>query len=184
MTTHVENKPCTIAQQRKTTRFRSLHFPLQEKRTKIPFFCLDSILTFLLTVSTHRRAKADTLANSYETPPSENNAVNDPTTASIVDTTINDFTSNPPPTKPFSTTPSVIITNTKNQEKPCVSSWIQELRTKKIFLTDIQENAGPIEVLLGADVAGKLITGRREELETGLVALETKLGWTLMGKVP
>ncbi|GIY59784.1 DUF1758 domain-containing protein [Caerostris darwini] len=63
-------------------------------------------------------------------------------------------------------------------------SWIQELRTKKIFLTDIQENAGPIEVLLGADVAGKLITGRREELETGLVALETKLGWTLMGKVP
>ncbi|GFT37835.1 CCHC-type domain-containing protein [Trichonephila clavipes] len=49
---------------------------------------------------------------------------------------------------------------------------------------DIQENTGPIEVLLGADVAGKLITGRREELKTGLVALETKLGWTLMGKVP
>ncbi|GFT71315.1 glucose-1-phosphate adenylyltransferase [Trichonephila clavipes] len=49
---------------------------------------------------------------------------------------------------------------------------------------DIQENTGPIEALLGADVAGKLITGRREELKTGLVALETKLGWTLMGKVP
>ncbi|GIY14957.1 uncharacterized protein CEXT_440801 [Caerostris extrusa] len=58
--------------------------------------------------------------------------------------------------------------------------WIQELRTKKIFLTDIQENAGPIEALLGADVAGKLVTDRREELETGLVVLETKLGWTLM----
>ncbi|GFU10013.1 integrase catalytic domain-containing protein [Trichonephila clavipes] len=57
----------------------------------------------------------------------------------------------------------------------------------KIYLSsldDIQENTGPIEVLLGADVAGKLITGRREELKTGLVALETKLGWTLMGKVP
>ncbi|GFV49115.1 integrase catalytic domain-containing protein [Trichonephila clavipes] len=56
----------------------------------------------------------------------------------------------------------------------------------KIYLSsldDIQENTGPIEVLLGADVAGKLITGRRE-LKTGLVALETKLGWTLMGKVP
>ncbi|GFW57686.1 DUF1758 domain-containing protein [Trichonephila clavipes] len=63
-------------------------------------------------------------------------------------------------------------------------SWIHELKTKNIFLTDIQENTGPIEVLLGADVAGKLITGRREELKTGLVALETKLGWTLMGKVP
>ncbi|GFX15068.1 CCHC-type domain-containing protein [Trichonephila clavipes] len=63
-------------------------------------------------------------------------------------------------------------------------SWIHELKTKNIFLTEIQENTGPIEVLLGADVAGKLITGRREELETGLVALGTKLGWTLMGKVP
>ncbi|GFX41881.1 uncharacterized protein TNCV_389941 [Trichonephila clavipes] len=57
-------------------------------------------------------------------------------------------------------------------------SWIHELKTKNIFLTDIQENTGPIEVLLGADVAGKLITGPREELKTGLVALETKLGWT------
>ncbi|GFU41205.1 CCHC-type domain-containing protein [Trichonephila clavipes] len=63
-------------------------------------------------------------------------------------------------------------------------SWIHELKTKNIFLTDIQENTGPIEVLLGANVASKLITGRREELKTGLVALETKLGWTLMGKVP
>ncbi|GFV34212.1 uncharacterized protein TNCV_1924511, partial [Trichonephila clavipes] len=36
----------------------------------------------------------------------------------------------------------------------------------------------PLKVLLGADVASKLITGRREELKTGLVALETKLGWT------
>ncbi|GFU05692.1 DUF1758 domain-containing protein [Trichonephila clavipes] len=63
-------------------------------------------------------------------------------------------------------------------------SWIHELKTKSIFLTNIQENTGPIEVLLGADVAGKLITGRREELKTGLVAFETKLGWTLMGKVP
>ncbi|GFU42425.1 DUF1758 domain-containing protein [Trichonephila clavipes] len=47
----------------------------------------------------------------------------------------------------------------------------------KIYLSsldDILENTGPIEVLLGADVAGKLITGRREELKTGLVALETK----------
>ncbi|GFY17418.1 CCHC-type domain-containing protein [Trichonephila clavipes] len=46
----------------------------------------------------------------------------------------------------------------------------------------IQENTGPIEVLLGADVAGKLITGRREESKTGLVALETKLGWTYTDK--
>ncbi|XP_035213372.1 uncharacterized protein LOC118187295 [Stegodyphus dumicola] len=57
-------------------------------------------------------------------------------------------------------------------------------RNKGIRLTDTQGNPGPIEVLLGADVAGKLFTGKREELRTGLVAIETKLGWTLMGKVP
>lgn len=63
-------------------------------------------------------------------------------------------------------------------------SWIRELKNEKIHLTDTQENSGPIEVLLGADVAGKLFTGKRVELKTGLVAIETKLGWTLMGKVP
>ncbi|XP_035217634.1 uncharacterized protein LOC118190947 [Stegodyphus dumicola] len=63
-------------------------------------------------------------------------------------------------------------------------SWIRELGNKGIRLTDTQGNPGPIEVLLGADVAGKLFTGKREELRTGLVAIETKLGWTLMGKVP
>ncbi|GFR12732.1 uncharacterized protein TNCT_531111 [Trichonephila clavata] len=63
-------------------------------------------------------------------------------------------------------------------------SWIHELKTKKIFLTNTQENTGPIEVLLGADVSGKLITGRREELKTRLVVLETKLAWAVMDKVP
>lgn len=63
-------------------------------------------------------------------------------------------------------------------------SWIKELKSKKISLNDVKEDGGPIEILLGADVAGKLLTGRREELITGLVALETKLGWTLIGKVP
>ncbi|GFW58906.1 integrase catalytic domain-containing protein [Trichonephila clavipes] len=77
-----------------------------------------------------------------------------------------------------------VICNEISSAKKKNGSWIHELKTKNIFLTDIQENTGPIEVLLGADVAGKLITGRREELKTGLVALETKLGWTLMGKVP
>ncbi|KMQ81476.1 zinc knuckle, partial [Lasius niger] len=31
---------------------------------------------------------------------------------------------------------------------------------------------------------GKLLTGRKEVLSSGLVAIETYLGWTLMGKVP
>lgn len=38
--------------------------------------------------------------------------------------------------------------------------------------------------MIGADVGGKLLTGKRVQLSSGLVAVETLLGWTLMGKVP
>ncbi|GFQ65187.1 uncharacterized protein TNCT_513871 [Trichonephila clavata] len=62
--------------------------------------------------------------------------------------------------------------------------WMRELKRKKIFVTDFQNNSGPIEILLGADVVGKLFTGKREELMSGLVAMGTKLGWTLIGKAP
>ncbi|GFU42294.1 integrase catalytic domain-containing protein [Trichonephila clavipes] len=41
---------------------------------------------------------------------------------------------------------------------------------------------GKIEILLGADVAGKLLTGTMFYLKSGPVAIKTKLGWTLMGK--
>jgi hypothetical protein len=40
----------------------------------------------------------------------------------------------------------------------------------------------PIEVLLGADVTRRLLTGCQEVLSGGLVAVETYLGRTLMGK--
>lgn len=41
-----------------------------------------------------------------------------------------------------------------------------------------------VSILIGADIAGKLLTGRRHILKCGLVAVETLLGWTLMGAVP
>ncbi|GFY71989.1 uncharacterized protein TNIN_348621 [Trichonephila inaurata madagascariensis] len=63
-------------------------------------------------------------------------------------------------------------------------SWMRELKRKKIFITDFQNNSRPIEVLLGVDVVGKLFTEKRGQLTSGLVAMGTKLGWTLMGKVP
>ncbi|GFU56213.1 integrase catalytic domain-containing protein [Trichonephila clavipes] len=56
-------------------------------------------------------------------------------------------------------------TNTRMYKHKCYKIYLSSL-------DDIQENTGPIEVLLGEDVAGKLITGRREELKTGLVALK------------
>jgi hypothetical protein len=62
--------------------------------------------------------------------------------------------------------------------------WLSELRKRNIKLTDIGQTVEPIEILLGADIAGRLLTGRREVLSCGLVAVETYLGWTLMGKAP
>ncbi|KYN03590.1 hypothetical protein ALC62_05563 [Cyphomyrmex costatus] len=71
---------------------------------------------------------------------------------------------------------------------PCIKSgsWNKELRNLNIRLTDIEdneENSGRIQILIGADVAGKLLTGRRQLLKCGLVAVETCLGWTIMGKI-
>ncbi|UYV74337.1 hypothetical protein LAZ67_11003112 [Cordylochernes scorpioides] len=41
-----------------------------------------------------------------------------------------------------------------------------------------------IEVLIGADIAGRLLTDDQRRISTGLVAIRTKLGWTVMGKIP
>ncbi|XP_024878860.1 uncharacterized protein LOC112459126, partial [Temnothorax curvispinosus] len=62
--------------------------------------------------------------------------------------------------------------------------WVDELRDQNIHLTDIGENSSSIDVLIGADVAGKLITGRKYDLKNGLIVFETRLGWTVIGKLP
>ncbi|GBM21321.1 hypothetical protein AVEN_149896-1 [Araneus ventricosus] len=72
------------------------------------------------------------------------------------------------------------------------SLYVKELKSSKIFLTDVlhayddqlfyQSSSLEIHLLIGADVAGKLLTGGIEELSSGLVCVGTKLGWTLMGK--
>lgn len=46
----------------------------------------------------------------------------------------------------------------------------------------LEDCPGPIELLIGADVAGKLMTGRLKRLKSGLTAVETKLGWTVLGR--
>ncbi|XP_023217501.1 uncharacterized protein LOC111619908 [Centruroides sculpturatus] len=53
-----------------------------------------------------------------------------------------------------------------------------ELSNMGISLSDCQ---GPIELLIRADVAGKLMTGGIQRLKSGLTAIETKLGWTILG---
>ncbi|KAF2892206.1 hypothetical protein ILUMI_13966, partial [Ignelater luminosus] len=61
--------------------------------------------------------------------------------------------------------------------------WVQELKLHNIYLSDVNTD-GATEILLGADVVGSLLTGNREEVRNRLIAFQTKLGWTLMGKVP
>lgn len=61
--------------------------------------------------------------------------------------------------------------------------WYGELKRMNIKLTDYCDSDAPIELLIGADVAGKLSTGLRVQLKCGLVAFETLLGWTVMGAV-
>ncbi|XP_076290996.1 uncharacterized protein LOC143214168 [Lasioglossum baleicum] len=59
--------------------------------------------------------------------------------------------------------------------------WKKELEALNIKISDIDKSDEAISVLVGADVAGKLMTGRRHILKCGLVAVETYLGWTVMG---
>ncbi|XP_055947158.1 uncharacterized protein LOC129980799 [Argiope bruennichi] len=56
-----------------------------------------------------------------------------------------------------------------------------ELAAYNVNIVDNCED--PIEILIGADVAGKLMTGGYREMSCGLVAIETKLGWSVMGRI-
>lgn len=59
-------------------------------------------------------------------------------------------------------------------------SRIAELRNVGISIND--RKPGPIDVLIGADVVAKLVTGRKHALQRASVAIECQLGWSLMGK--
>ncbi|GFX36772.1 DUF1758 domain-containing protein [Trichonephila clavipes] len=57
-----------------------------------------------------------------------------------------------------------------------------ELKRKKINFTDSFRRETEINLLIGADALGKLLTRNSVELESGLTAVETKLGWTIFRK--
>ncbi|XP_017788505.1 PREDICTED: uncharacterized protein LOC108571046 [Habropoda laboriosa] len=62
--------------------------------------------------------------------------------------------------------------------------WLEELQKLNIKIMDVNNGVLSVSILIEAGIAGKLLTGRRQILECGLVAVETLLGWTLMGAVP
>ncbi|OXA47678.1 Shikimate kinase [Folsomia candida] len=65
--------------------------------------------------------------------------------------------------------------------------WIQELKAKGILLSDYSRHqvAEPdIQILIGSDLWGSIMTGRMIKLRCGLVACESIFGWSLSGPVP
>ncbi|KAJ8876383.1 hypothetical protein PR048_020828 [Dryococelus australis] len=62
-----------------------------------------------------------------------------------------------------------------------IPSVVVQKDLKKFGIHHNERTPGPIVVLIGADVAGKIWYGSRVVLSTGVVAVETLLGWTLAG---
>lgn len=60
---------------------------------------------------------------------------------------------------------------------------MSELKDKCIEVPDFDYSHNDIDLLLGADTIGLILTGRNITLDCGLMAIETKLGYTLMGKI-
>ncbi|GFR24605.1 transposable element Tc1 transposase [Trichonephila clavata] len=58
---------------------------------------------------------------------------------------------------------------------------LAELASRGIKLTDVGRDAPPIRILLGADVLGSILTGRIEILTSGVSAVKTLFGWTILG---
>ncbi|UYV83383.1 hypothetical protein LAZ67_23000836 [Cordylochernes scorpioides] len=56
-----------------------------------------------------------------------------------------------------------------------------ELDKKGITLTKVNNNKTEIDILIGGDYYGQLLTGKIEQLAGGLTAMQTVLGWTLIG---
>ncbi|UYV74936.1 hypothetical protein LAZ67_12001839 [Cordylochernes scorpioides] len=62
----------------------------------------------------------------------------------------------------------------------CQRSFLEG--SEELDVSDLRRDR--IEVLIGADIAGRLLTDAQTRISSGLVAIRTKLGWTLMGKIP
>ncbi|GBM41893.1 hypothetical protein AVEN_13615-1 [Araneus ventricosus] len=59
---------------------------------------------------------------------------------------------------------------------------LDNLRVNNIELSDVTCNENEIDLLIGVDLIGKLLTERCVQLNFGLAAIHTKLGWTVIGK--
>ncbi|GFS58399.1 putative tick transposon [Trichonephila clavipes] len=60
--------------------------------------------------------------------------------------------------------------------------WTLELAERGTHATDIDCVNSQFDLLIGSDFAGNIYTGKIQKLRTSIFAMETKLGWVLMGK--
>ncbi|KFM59784.1 hypothetical protein X975_08509, partial [Stegodyphus mimosarum] len=60
---------------------------------------------------------------------------------------------------------------------------LKELKERNITLSDLQATEYDIELLLGADAIGDIITGSSLKLNSGVTVVETNFGYTVIGKV-
>ncbi|GFX56929.1 integrase catalytic domain-containing protein [Trichonephila clavipes] len=90
------------------------------------------------------------------------------------------------------------IDDVMDQEKICVSipkiskpKIINKIKNSGILASDIcfnenmclyENDPNEIHMLIGADFAGRLLTGEIKQITENLVAIHTRLGWTLMGE--
>ncbi|GFV64353.1 retrovirus-related Pol polyprotein from transposon 297 [Trichonephila clavipes] len=58
----------------------------------------------------------------------------------------------------------------------------KKIKEKGIIVPDLRNSVNEIDVLLGADVISVILSGRSIKLKSGLMAIGTMLGFTLMGK--
>ncbi|UYV61158.1 hypothetical protein LAZ67_1003622 [Cordylochernes scorpioides] len=61
---------------------------------------------------------------------------------------------------------------------------LYKLKRKKIYIHPSNFRNEEIDILIGSDYLGQLLTGKVVHLGEDLTAVETKLGWTLMGQSP
>ncbi|GFT36569.1 putative RNA-directed DNA polymerase from transposon X-element [Nephila pilipes] len=59
---------------------------------------------------------------------------------------------------------------------------LSEIKEKSILVPDLCNSVNEIDMLLGADVISVILSGRTIKLKSGLIAIGTMLGFTLMGK--
>ncbi|UYV65694.1 hypothetical protein LAZ67_3005164, partial [Cordylochernes scorpioides] len=67
---------------------------------------------------------------------------------------------------------------------PETSLISKALEQRKIKVTDLRNDNPPIELLIGADIYEKLMTGKTLQLDCGLTAMLTHFGWTLWLQMP